>query len=149
MILNSEILNWSVHKCKVPGNFFTIRLFVVSNESFLGCVVNNVARITSNSSHLEAKMSLEGQNGIVSMPDMQNTRDIRRVPIDRVGVSNVRYPIKVLDRAKESQHSTGTFTLTVSLSEEYKGTHMSRFLEALNVHTRDKCKISKCFPDLI
>lgn len=65
---------------------------------------------------------------------MQNSRDERNIPIDRVGVRNIRYPISVLDRKNGVQHSVGNFTLTVDLPHHFKGTHMSRFLEVLNEH---------------
>ncbi len=69
-----------------------------------------------------------------AMPDMQNSRDERNIPIDRVGVRNITYPIRVLDRENIKQHSIGNFTLTVDLPQHFKGTHMSRFLEVLNEH---------------
>jgi GTP cyclohydrolase IB len=64
--------------------------------------------------------------------DIQATPDKRNIAIDKVGVRGVRYPIVVLDRANERQHTIGDFTLTVDLPADFKGTHMSRFLEALN-----------------
>lgn len=68
------------------------------------------------------------------LPDMQNTRDERDIAIDKVGVRGVKFPISVLDRVHGRQHTIGDFTLTVDLPSEFKGTHMSRFLEALNDH---------------
>lgn len=64
--------------------------------------------------------------------DIQNSLDRRNIPIDKVGVRGVKFPIVVLDRAKERQHTIGNFTLTVDLPHHFKGTHMSRFLEVLN-----------------
>jgi len=72
-----------------------------------------------------------------SLPDMQNSQDGRNIAIDRVGVRNVHYPIVVLDRTNERQHSIGNFTLTVDLPHHFKGTHMSRFLEVLNEHRNE------------
>ncbi|MFN3730019.1 MAG: GTP cyclohydrolase FolE2 [Fimbriimonadaceae bacterium] len=66
------------------------------------------------------------------LADIQATRDDRNIRIDRVGVRGIRFPIQVKDRAKGEQHTVGTFTLTVDLPSHFKGTHMSRFLEALN-----------------
>lgn len=71
-------------------------------------------------------------NNSTSLPDMQNSHDERNIAIDKVGVRNVHYPISVMDRAEGSQRSVGVFQLTVDLPEEFKGTHMSRFLEVLN-----------------
>ncbi len=69
-----------------------------------------------------------------AMVDIQATPDERNIPIDKVGVRGVKYPIVVLDRIKDRQHSIGNFTLTVDLPHEFKGTHMSRFLEVLSEH---------------
>jgi len=72
-----------------------------------------------------------------TLPDIQKTPDERNIPIDKVGVRGVKFPIVVLDRANERQHTIGNFTLTVDLPSHFKGTHMSRFLEALNSHGRE------------
>ncbi|MBX3108231.1 MAG: GTP cyclohydrolase I FolE2 [Fimbriimonadaceae bacterium] len=71
------------------------------------------------------------------LPDIQKTPDKRNIAIDRVGVRKVKFPIAVLDRANEWQHTIGEFTLTVDLPSEFKGTHMSRFLEVLNEHGKE------------
>lgn len=72
-----------------------------------------------------------------ALKDIQNTPDERNIAIDKVGVRGVRYPIVVLDRTTERQHTIGDFTLTVHLPEQFKGTHMSRFLEVLNEQHRE------------
>ena len=71
------------------------------------------------------------------LPDVQELPDHRNIPIDKVGVRGVKFPIEVLDRKDERQHTIGDFTLTVDLPSHFKGTHMSRFLEALNEHGRE------------
>lgn len=68
------------------------------------------------------------------MIDVQNFPDTREVDIDQVGVSDLRYPIYVLDRSQELQQTLATFTMSVSLPHHFKGTHMSRFIEVLNEH---------------
>lgn len=75
----------------------------------------------------------------MSLPlvDIQATPDVRNVPIDRVGVKKVRYPIVLRSRAGDAQQTVGEFTLTVDLPREFKGTHMSRFLEILAEHNDD------------
>jgi GTP cyclohydrolase IB len=82
---------------------------------------------------LDTRMNMElpGDNA-TSLPDIQKTPDQRNIAIDKVGVRKVKFPIVVLDRANERQHTIGDFTLTVDLPSEFKGTHMSRFLEVLN-----------------
>jgi len=69
-----------------------------------------------------------------ALVDIQSSRDERNIPIDRVGVRGIKYPIVVLDCEKGEQHTIGNFTLTVDLPHHFKGTHMSRFLEVLNEH---------------
>jgi len=68
------------------------------------------------------------------LKDTQNERDMRQIAIDRVGVKNLRYPIQIRDKAHETQSTVATVTLAVDLPHEYKGTHMSRFIEVLNEH---------------
>ena len=68
------------------------------------------------------------------MRDVQSQDDDRRIPIDKVGVNDLRYPITVLDRDHSVQHTIATLTLSVSLPHHFKGTHMSRFIEILNEH---------------
>ena len=69
---------------------------------------------------------------ITPLKDTQNERDFRKLAIDRVGVKNLRYPIRILDKAHETQSTVATVSLTVDLPHHYKGTHMSRFIEVLN-----------------
>ncbi len=69
---------------------------------------------------------------IVSIPDVQSSPDDRNIPIDKVGVKGLRYPICVKDKQKGLQHTVGLFDLFVSLPHDFKGTHMSRFIEVLN-----------------
>ena len=66
------------------------------------------------------------------MKDVQNEKDTRNVPIDRVGVTSVSYPIVVLDPKENIQHTVANVTMAVSLPRNFRGTHMSRFLEVLN-----------------
>ena len=65
------------------------------------------------------------------LPDIQMTGDARGVAIDRVGVSGLRFPIEVLDRARGTQRTIATLAMSVSLPADVRGTHMSRFIEQL------------------
>ncbi len=67
------------------------------------------------------------------MKDIQNLRDYRNIPINKVGIKNLRYPITVLDRKNRVQHTVATINMYVDLPHEYKGTHMSRFVELLHL----------------
>lgn len=70
------------------------------------------------------------------MVDVQNFGDDRNIPIDQVGVSDLRYPITVMDpKGKDGKQETvANISMTVSLPHHFKGTHMSRFVEVLNEH---------------
>lgn len=71
------------------------------------------------------------------MKDIQNEPDHRNIPIDRVGVKDLRYPITVSDRENSIQHTVASINMFVSLPHHFRGTHMSRFIEILNEHHRD------------
>ena len=66
------------------------------------------------------------------MKDIQNQRDYRNIPIDKVGIKDLRYPITVLDRKNGFQHTVAAINMYVDLPHKYKGTHMSRFVEILH-----------------
>jgi len=66
--------------------------------------------------------------------DKQSERDYRELRIDKVGVRGMRFPIQVRDKAHSFQNTVATIGLFVDLPKEFKGTHMSRFIEVLNAH---------------
>jgi GTP cyclohydrolase I len=66
------------------------------------------------------------------LPDIQNSHDQRGIEIDQVGVSNVRYPLILPLRDGGEFNTVANLSLTVSLPHYQKGTHMSRFMIALN-----------------
>lgn len=68
------------------------------------------------------------------MPDVQALPDTRQVPIDRVGVKEVTYPMRLRTREGGVQHTVANINMYVALPHHQKGTHMSRFLEVLNEH---------------
>jgi GTP cyclohydrolase I len=68
------------------------------------------------------------------MPDVQSSSDGRNVAIDKVGVKDVTYPITLRTPDGGSQRTVAKINMYVSLPHHQKGTHMSRFLEALNEH---------------
>jgi GTP cyclohydrolase I len=70
------------------------------------------------------------------MKDVQNEKDDRNIAIDKVGVKDIRYPITVLDKATKTQQTVALINMYVNLPRDYKGTHMSRFVEILNEHDR-------------
>src|SRR6266481_2156205 len=66
--------------------------------------------------------------------DKQSERDDRELRIDKVGVRGLRFPIQIRDKARSLQNTVATIGLFVDLPKEFKGTHMSRFIEVLNAH---------------
>lgn len=68
------------------------------------------------------------------MKDVQSTRDTRRISIDQVGITNLCYPISVMDRDGKLVPTVADISMSVHLPHHFKGTHMSRFLEVLAEH---------------
>jgi len=68
------------------------------------------------------------------IPDTQNIQDTRHIAIDQVGIKDIRHPVVVSDRSGGEQHTIANFNMYVSLPHNFKGTHMSRFVEILNQH---------------
>ncbi len=66
------------------------------------------------------------------LPDIQSEPDHRNIPLDRVGIKGLRWPITVLDKKKVSQNTIATLNMYVNLPHNFRGTHMSRFVEILN-----------------
>jgi GTP cyclohydrolase IB len=71
---------------------------------------------------------------LAAIPDVQSLPDTRNLSIDRVGIRDIRQPVRILDRSAEEQHTIATFGMYVQLAPELKGTHMSRFVEVLEEH---------------
>lgn len=71
---------------------------------------------------------------LVGLHDKQSERDDRDLRIDKVGVRGLRFPIQVRDKARAVQNTIATIGMFVDLPKEFKGTHMSRFIEVLNAH---------------
>jgi len=67
-----------------------------------------------------------------NLPDTQNTKDTRQIVIDKVGIKDISHPITYVDRDGNRAPTVGNFTMTVTLPEHVKGTHMSRFIQILN-----------------
>ncbi len=66
--------------------------------------------------------------------DVQNTVDTRHLAIDKVGIKAIRHPIVVKDKSGGEQHTVAVFNMYVHLPQHFKGTHMSRFVEILNMN---------------
>jgi GTP cyclohydrolase I len=78
-------------------------------------------------------LALEGMHR-AKLHDKQSERDDRELRIDKVGVRGLRFPIQIRDKAHSLQNTIATIGMYVDLPKEFKGTHMSRFIEVLHSH---------------
>ena len=72
-----------------------------------------------------------------TIADVQNSEDTRHLPINKVGIKDIRHPVRIRDRSGGEQHTIASFNMYVNLPHNFKGTHMSRFVEILNQHERE------------
>ena len=91
-------------------------------------------------------IQLPAEDNPQKLPDIQSTGDVRRIAINKVGVTNVRYPISLRTPGEGNgntfQHTVATINMFVSLPHTEKGTHMSRFLEVLIGRHEELCSDS-------
>jgi GTP cyclohydrolase I len=83
------------------------------------------------------KTAVAPQARVVNVEDVQNRADTRRIPINQVGIKDINHPVRVKDRSAGHQHTVANFNMYVNLPHNFKGTHMSRFVEILNAHERE------------
>jgi GTP cyclohydrolase I len=77
-----------------------------------------------------------------ALKDVQTTADTRNIAIDKVGVKDISYPVVVMDKQRKFQQTVARINLYVDLPHQFKGTHMSRFIEILNAH-REQIALDK------
>jgi GTP cyclohydrolase IB len=107
--------------------------------SFTFCIPGNCGygkEVERKKELMEVTVVKEDANNVAKLHDKQSERDHRELRIDQVGVRGLRFPIQVLDKANTLQDTVATIGMYVDLPKEFKGTHMSRFLEVLNAHGR-------------
>ena len=73
----------------------------------------------------------------MSLPDVQSEQDRREIPLAKVGVKGLEYPIQLRDKVKKVQYSTARADLFANLPHHFKGTHMSRFVEIFHSYRED------------
>ena len=78
-----------------------------------------------------ANMALSAE-AAQDIADVQGSADSRKIAIDKVGIKGIRHPVRVRDRSGREQHTVAMFNMYVNLPHNFKGTHMSRFVEVLN-----------------
>jgi len=72
-----------------------------------------------------------------NIADVQSSADTRQIAINKVGIKDIRHPVRIQDRTGGEQHTIANFNMYVNLPHNFKGTHMSRFVEILNNHERE------------
>ncbi len=75
------------------------------------------------------------------MRDLQNEKDFRNVPLNRVGIKNLHYPVEVLDQKAGRQKTVANISMFVDLPGDLRGTHLSRFVELVHKH-KDEIGVS-------
>jgi GTP cyclohydrolase IB len=99
----------------------------MSEDSFLFMLDQSETELTSG--------QVTRATGIrLGLHDKQSEPDDRQLRIDKVGVRALRMPIQVRDKAHSLQNTVATIGMYVDLPKEFKGTHMSRFIEVLHAH---------------
>ena len=82
-------------------------------------------------------ISEAGAISIDPIADVQGSADLRHIPINKVGIKDIYHPVRIKERAGGEQHTVANFNMYVDLPHNFKGTHMSRFVEILNNHERE------------
>ena len=90
-----------------------------------------------SSNPLDKVMLDKTKDDLPSIADVQQSEDTREIAIDKVGIKDIRHPVRVRDRDGGEQHTIATFNMYVDLPKHFKGTHMSRFVNILNQHERE------------
>lgn len=90
-----------------------------------------------SSNPLDKSMLDKTKDDLPSIADVQQSKDTREIAIDKVGIKDIRHPVRVRDRTGGEQHTVASFNMYVDLPKHFKGTHMSRFVNILNQHERE------------
>jgi GTP cyclohydrolase I len=109
-------------------------------------VVSPAAGVENGAAVFSGGLSGAGLPG-TGPADVQGSHDVRRIAIDKVGIKDLRYPVRIQDRDGRQQSTVAQCNVYVSLPHDQKGTHMSRMLEILN--TRDRVLSAASFRDLL
>ena len=90
-------------------------------------------RLDGRAPDMQVESRVSGRDS-ARIDDVQSRRDSRGVSLDEAGISDLSYPIVVRDRAYGNQHTIARLSMSVGLPHDFKGTHMSRFIEVLEEH---------------
>lgn len=74
------------------------------------------------------------------MQDVQNFQDSRNIDIQKVGIKDIEVPLNIQRKLKDGKIDTQLVyakgKISVMLPREYKGVHMSRFMEIIEEYRR-------------
>jgi GTP cyclohydrolase IB len=70
----------------------------------------------------------------LGVEDVQGGSDAREVAIDEVGIDELAYPVSVEGRDGDGQQTVAEVSMSVELAPQFRGVHMSRFVEVLSIH---------------
>ena len=79
----------------------------------------------------------QSSNTSTDIADVQSSADTRQIAINKVGIKDILHPVRVKDRSEGEQATIANFNMYVYLPHNFKGTHMSRFVQILNTHERE------------
>ena len=137
---NRPFLGWRqieagdrVCKLRVPGYFLTM-FKPGQDEKSVGPEPRGSRFKSVPKSSAQATAQKRQRSTTSKLQDKQSEPDFRQLRIDKVGVRGLRFPITVKDKEHTVQNTVATIGMFVDLPKEFKGTHMSRFLEVLNAH---------------
>jgi len=92
-------------------------------------------------------MTDQSKASVTAIDDVQGSEDTRQIPINKVGIKDIRHPVRVRDRSGGEQHTIANFNMYVDLPHNFKGTHMSRFVQILE--DQDREITVKSFKDML
>jgi GTP cyclohydrolase IB len=127
---HSALRTWPRDTFCILGVTYYFRQMLVSRQNGTSRARSSAAVLSEHPASRSAGQSPQPSK----LHDKQSERDYRDLRIDKVGVRGLRFPIQVRDRAHAIQNTVATIGMFVDLPKEFKGTHMSRFIEVLNAH---------------
>src|SRR5215207_4747300 len=95
------------------------------------------SRSNAKTPALSSSAPVLGAATVTSIEDVQGRADSRQIPINKVGIKDIYHPVRVKDRSGGEQHTVANFNMYVALPHNFKGTHMSRFVELLHRNERE------------
>lgn len=121
---------------KPRGGFMVRKVQAAFGKALGDCYFLGMTKQNGRAAKAVGKRALESRASAPALQDKQSEADYRELPIDKVGVRGLKFPVEVKDKARAVQDTIAVIGMFVDLPKEFKGTHMSRFLEVLNAHGR-------------